>query len=84
VKCREIWPSTEEKLEVKLFIYVLLHLVPYLSSPCASVRNRLLFANVKCYWPQSETRKSLLFANVKCYWPRSETLKSLFANVKLA
>ena len=25
----------------------------------------LLFANVKCYWPRSQTRKSLLFANVK-------------------
>ena len=65
--------STEEKLEVKFFIYVSVFLALYFSSPRASVRNCWLFANVKYYWPRSETRKSLLFANVKCYWPRSET-----------
>ena len=57
--------STEEKLEVKFFIYVLVFLT--LSPPCASVQNCWLFANVKCYWPRSDTRKSLLFANVVCY-----------------
>ena len=57
---------TEEKPEVKLFIYVSVSFALYCSSLRASVRNCWLFANVKCYWPRSETRNSLLFANVKC------------------
>ena len=59
--------STEEKLEVKFFIYVPVFLALYFSSPRASVQNCWLFANMKCCWPRSETRKSLLFANVECY-----------------
>ena len=42
--------STEEKLEVKFFIYVSVFLAPNLSSPRASVRNCWLFANVECCW----------------------------------
>ena len=57
---------TEEKPEVKLFIYVSVSFALYYRSPLASVRNCWLFVNVKCYWPRSETRRSLLFANVKC------------------
>ena len=57
---------TEEKPEVKLFIYVSVYFALYCISPRASVRNCWLFANVKCYWPRRETRKSFLFANVKC------------------
>ena len=40
--------STEEKLEVKFFMYVSVFLALFFSSPRASVRNCWLFANAKC------------------------------------
>ena len=40
--------STEEKLEVKFFIYVSVFLALFFGSPRASVRNCWLFANAKC------------------------------------